>query len=317
MKIGKFFKNILLNAKILWHSLFVGMKDADQKTMGVTKEGKIADGNIEQQVSQDSVYADMLKGEVTQEVKELRDSSYRGYKASFDYKYIGNGNVIKKTSMINDDIDAFNPENMSIYLVQDNKLITRSVKDALDGANSEGDEVKNENADYSITIERDNFPRFLIEKYVKRVVVRRNETETKIDLYCSTYPRQYMPTDSVFIVEIRNILEGKIKPNDTVEIDSIEFITDGCYGAKDIMFFKFSNLEYESINVYDGNFVITYSAFPLCDGVDLTEQYRTEEMDKKYENKEMRENATFTYIEKEESTLDINQALKILNDYSD
>ena len=40
--------------------------------------------------------ADLLKGELTQEVLELRDSNYRGYKGSFDYKYIGNGNVQKK-----------------------------------------------------------------------------------------------------------------------------------------------------------------------------------------------------------------------------
>ena len=89
MKVGNFFRNIFLNIKILWHSLFVGMKSADEKTMGMTKEGEITDNAIEEHISEEGVYADLLRGELTQEVMELRDSNYRGYKGSFDYKYIG------------------------------------------------------------------------------------------------------------------------------------------------------------------------------------------------------------------------------------
>lgn len=316
MKIGNFFKKILFNLRIFWHSLFMGMKTADQKMMGVTKEGKISDTTVEQQLEQDGVYADLLKGEVTQEVKELRDSTYRGYKASFDYKYIGNGNSIKKTTMISDDILAYNPEGMDIFLVQDNKLIVKGTKDVIDGMKEADDNINNTNDDYLLIFERDNFSRFKYEKFIRKIVVRKDEENYKIDLYCSIYARQNMPGDSLFITEIKKIMDGIIKPTDTVLVDTVEFITDACYGAKDITFYKFGNMNYESINVFDGNFVITYSANVICDGLDMTEQYRTAEMDKKYENNEMRENGVIYFEEKEEETLDINQAMDLMKEYT-
>ena len=66
----------------------------------VTKDNNVVDNGIEEQLSEESVYADLLRGELTQEVIELRDSNYRGYKGSFDYQYIGNGNVQKKNETI-------------------------------------------------------------------------------------------------------------------------------------------------------------------------------------------------------------------------
>ena len=316
MKIGNFFKTIYLNLRIFWHSFFVGMKSADEKTMGVTKEGNITDNAIEEHISEQGLYADLLKGEVTQEVMEMRDSNYRGYKASFNYKYIGNGNVVKKENMATLKHDIFNPENLDVRLIQDNKLIVQGVLEASQEAEKEGDKVSNKNNDFSLIIERDVFPRFNIEKYVKKIVVRQGENGVKIDLYCSVYARQFMPTDSLFITEMKNILENKIKPSDTVMIDSIEFTTNACFGADDIMFFKFGDMVYESINIYDGNFVITYNANIICDGLDLTEQYRTLEMDKKYENKEMRENAKIYFEEPEEKTLDLTQAMSLLKEFN-
>ena len=316
MKIGNFIKNMWFNLRVFWHSMFMGMKTADQKMMGVTKEGKISDTTVEQQLEQDGVYADLLKGEVTQEVKELRDSTYRGYKASFDYKYIGNGNSIKKTTMLSDNINAYNPEDLDIILVQDNKLIVKGTKEVIEQMNDANDNIDNSNTEYLLIVERDNYPRFKLEKFVKKIVVRRYENDYTIDLYCSIYARQNMPGDSLFITEIKNIMDGKIKPSDTVMIETVEFITDACYGAKDITLYKFGNLNYKEINVYDGNFVITYSGNVICDGLDLTEQYRTAEMDKKYKNVEMRENAVIYFEEKEEKTLDTDLAIEILKGYS-
>lgn len=315
MKIGNFFRTLYLNIRIFWYSIFVGMKSADEKTMGVTKDGNITDNSVEEHISEDGLYADLLKGEVTQEVMEMRDSNYRGYKASFDFKYIGNGNVMKKDNMTTPKLNVYNPDDLRIVLIQDNKLIVQGIVEGSGDAEREGDKVENKNDKFSLTIERDVFPRFLLEKYIKKIVVRQGE-KTKVDLYCSTYARQFMPTDSLFITELKNIYEKKIKPSDTIDIESIEFVTEACYGSKDIVFFKFGDMVFESINMYDGNFVITYSAYPICDGLDLTEQYRTEEMDRKYENKELRENAKIYYEEPEEKTLDVNQALSLLKEFN-
>lgn len=316
MKVGNFFRNIFLNIKILWHSLFVGMKSADEKTMGMTKEGEITDNAIEEHISEEGVYADLLRGELTQEVMELRDSNYRGYKGSFDYKYIGNGNVTKKSNMASPKLNLYNPESLKILLVQDNKLIVDGIVDATGSAEKEGDEVQNRNSNFTMNIERDVFPKFLIEKYVNKIVVRENGNKFKIDLYCSVYAGQFSPTDALFINEMRNILEDKVKYKDTVLIDSFEFITDSCYGAKDITFYKFGELQYNGIVLYDGNFVVTYDGVAICNGLDLTEQYRTEEMDRKYANKEMREGAVITLDLSDKEEFDVDTAINLLKEYN-
>ena len=322
MKIGKFFTNLLFNIKLFWHSLFYGMKVADEKTMGVTKDGNTTDDAIEEHVSEDSVYADLLKGELTQEVLELRDSNYRGYKGSFDYKYIGNGNVQKKNeNMATPKLNIFNPEEYDVLLIQDNKLVVEGAYEAIISQDAnEGEKIENNNTKYYLKIERDVFPRFLIEKYIKKIVVREGyDKGMKIDLYCSTYARQFMPTDSLFITELKNIFEKKIRPSDTVMIDSIEFITDGCYGAKDITLYVLGTPNFESINMYDGNFVLTYTGTPICWGVDLTEKYRTEEMDRKYAEKAQR-NDTITIdletYESKEGKIDTEQALNLLKEFN-
>ena len=321
MKVGNFFKNILFNLKLFWHSLFMGMKSADEKTMGVTKDGHITDNAIEEQLSEEGLYADLLRGELTQEVVEMRDSNYRGYKGSFDYQYVGNGNVKKKEdNMMSPKLNVYNPENYDIILIQDNKAVVEGAYEVIISQDAnEGDKINNRTNEYYIKIEREAFPRFLIEKYVKKVVVRgESHDNVFVDLYCSTYARQFIPTDSLFITELKNIYEKKIKPSDTVEIESIEFITDGCYGAKDICLYNFQNLNYQSIDMYDGNFVISYKAYPVCLGLDLTEKYRTEEMDKKYAEKAMRKDASLNFeaIAEKEDKIDTVQALNLLKEFN-
>ena len=116
-KIKTWFNNIRFSFSIFFHSIFRGMKSADDKTMGMTKEGEIAENAIEEQVQQQGVLNDLERGEVTQEVMELRDSNYRILKHANDYEYLGNGNVVAKTkSMIQDDLKVFNPENYKILL---------------------------------------------------------------------------------------------------------------------------------------------------------------------------------------------------------
>ena len=318
MKGGNIFLRLWLNIRLMWNSLFMGMKSADEKTMGVTKDGDATDNSIEEHISEEGLYADLLRGELTQEVIEMRDSNYRGYKGSFDYQYLGNGNSIKKEkNMLSQKLNLFNPDDFKIVLVQDNKLIVDGVVDASQDAEKEGDEVNNNNNTYTLKINRDNFPRFFIEKYIKKIVVREGGNQNiKIDLYCSTYARQFHPTDSLFITEIKNILEKKNKPTDTVIMDSIEFISDGSYGFKDICLFCLGIVNFEGINVYDGNFVLTYTGVPIVWGLDMTEKYRTEEMDKKYANKEMRENAKIfldSYEKTENNSLNIEEAISLIN----
>lgn len=317
--IKMWFRNLKLRISILWHSLFRGMKAADDKTMGVTKEGKTIDVGIEEQIQEHSVYTDLLNEQITQEVMELRDSNYRVFRHANDFQYIGNGNVVQKVkNMLQADLKVFNPDNDRIVLVQDNKLVVKGLVEATKDVEEEGEVVADDKAErFTLKFEREVFPRFQLEKWVKKIVVRQNdEGLVRLDLYCSSYARQFMPTDSLFINELMNIYGKKTRNIDTVDIMSVEFITDKAYGADDITLYRFEELKYEGMNMYDKDFVITYIAKPV-QNLDLTEKYKTKEMDEKYATKARRENAKPIDMEEyvayqAQNTLDVDEALNLL-----
>ena len=317
-----FFKKFKFNISVLWHSLFRGMRAADIKTMGGAKSSESDSSSIEESIEQKSVLNDLLNENITQEVQELVDSNYRVLRHANDYEYLGNGNVIKKQkNMIADNLKIFNPEEYKVIVIQDNKLIVKGVLEATNGRYDEDGDIASEDKEdrYTIKIERDVFPRFLIEKYVKKIVVRQGENNIKIDLYCSSYPRQFRPTDALFINEMMNIYGKKIRNLDTVDIDSVEFVTDKAYGVDDIILFKYGNMVYESMNMYEKDFVITYSAIPICDAIDLTEKYHMDSLDEKYATNAKKENApesviNFEDLYYEKDSLNVNEASKLLRE---
>jgi hypothetical protein len=298
------------------------MRAADVKTMGGAKSSESDGTSIEESIEQKSVLNDLLNENITEEVQELVDSNYRVLRHANDYEYLGNGNVIKKQkNMLADNLKIFNPEGYKIIVIQDNKLVVKGVLEATkDRYNEDGDIASEDMVDrYTIKIERDIFPRFLIEKYTKKIVVRQSEENVKVDLYCSSYPRQFRPTDALFINEMMNIYGKKTRNLDTVDIDTVEFITDKAYGVDDIILFKFGNMKYEGMNMYEKDFVITYTATPICDAVDLTEKYHMDSLDEKYATNARRENAPETVINFEDlyyekDTLDTNEASKLLKE---
>ena len=317
-----FFKKLKFNISLIWHSFFRGMRAADIKTMGGAKSSESDGSSIEESIEQKSLLNDLLNENITQEVQELVDSNYRVLRHANDYEYLGNGNVVKKQkNMLADDLKIFNPEEYKVIVIQDNKLVVKGVLEATDGRYDEDGDIASEDKEdrYTIKIERDIFPRFLIEKYVKKIVVRQGEENVKVDLYCSSYPRQFRPTDALFINEMMNIYGKKVRNIDTVDIESVEFITDKAYGVDDIILFKFGNMKYESMNMYEKDFVVTYSAIPICDAVDLTEKYHMDSLDEKYATNARRENAPETVINFEDlyyekDTLDTNEASKLLRE---
>lgn len=321
--IRNWFFNLKMYLTVLFNSWFRGLKAADDKAMGVTKDGKATDNAVEEQVQEQGVLNDLLRGEVTQEVMELRDSNYRIFRHADDYSYLGNGNVVKKVkNMLQQDLNVYNPENHKVILIQDNKLVVKGIVESAESYNldKDGDVVQdNKKEAYTIKIEREVFPRFLIEKYIKKIVVRESDEEYKlfVDLYCSSYARQFNPTDSLFINELMNIYGKKVRNFDTVDITSIEFVTDKAYGADDITLYRFEDTEYQYMHMYDKDFVITYKVHPVCNGVDLTAQYKTKEMDEKYATKAVKNPELALSFEnyvgkKMEDTLNTEEALSLI-----
>ena len=121
----------------------------------------------------------------------MRYASYKVVSESKKYKYIGNGKATLKTSnQLNEKhCKVDESDNLPIILIQDNDLICADTYSIL----CEVNERKNKkvNSDYTLKFKRDIYPRFFIEKYVKKIVVKQTETNLVIDLYCSIYPKQY------------------------------------------------------------------------------------------------------------------------------
>ena len=136
-----------------------------------------------------------------------------------------------------------------------------------------------------ITVTRDGFtPRFELEAYANKVVVRTiNETECYVDFYTTMYASQFGKVDALFIAELNRIREQKLMRSDTTSFKEIDFISDKAFNTDDLCLFKYDNIEYKGIELFDGNFVLTFKCHIVADGTDITEKYKMKSLDKKLE----------------------------------
>ena len=154
-KIKKYFLN-------LWYGLPFGMKAADTEIMG----NKSVDDNgvtIQQEVSDQRVAKHLLKGEVTQEVEELRYRTYKVANESENYKYLGNGVAVKEEK------EERPIDRKRHRFTQDNENICQSVLDSLKQVGNYGVEK------YRFEIDYDAFVRFKVEKFATKVDVNIND----------------------------------------------------------------------------------------------------------------------------------------------
>lgn len=288
----KYINKIYNNFKLFWYSLFMGMKSVDSI---MTNNQKTQDGSG-YEVSDSAgggVFKDILEEKVTQEVQELRYASYEVAKQSKKYRYIGNGKVVKKTDnqLIQKHGILEESDNLPIILIQDNNLICQDVLSILNEVNN--DKNKNYFNEYNIKIKRSLFPRFLIEKYVKKLVLKQSDGNYVIDLYCSKYPSQFSEKkDKAFLSEIKRIKDGIIKNSDILDFDEIKFVTSNAWGIDDWYNFSFKEFEFYDILEFDGNYVIRFGCQSDVFMENILDKVYSETAVEKYENKSLRKNAT-------------------------
>ena len=288
----KYINKIYNKFKLFWYSLFMGMKSVDSI---MTNNQKTQDGSG-YEVSDSAgggVFKDILEEKVTQEVQELRYASYEVAKQSKKYRYIGNGKVVKKTDnqLIQKHGILEESDNLPIILIQDNNLICQDVLSTLNEVNN--DKNKNYFNDYNIKIKRSLFPRFLIEKYIKKLVLKQSDGNYVIDLYCSKYPSQFSEKkDKAFLSEIKRIKDGIIKNSDILDFDEIKFVTSNAWGIDDWYNFSFKEFEFYDILEFDGNYVIRFGCQSDVFMENILDKVYSETAVEKYENKSLRKNAT-------------------------
>jgi hypothetical protein len=170
---------------------------------------------------------------------------------------------------------VFNPENLKIRTIQDNKHL---------------EDKYNYNPAFlykyetTLKVLRDNFtPRFEIDKIVKKMVVREYSNNfALVDLYIPSEASQFGKIDAIVISNLHSLKKEKRYKSDLTDFLGFEWFSDKGWNTDDICLFKYEVINLNEINLFDGSFILTYYCRIIEDGKDLTEKYRTKELDEKY-----------------------------------
>lgn len=283
-------KKLINKIKIFISAFFYGLSKADKIiTSQVTNNNSLE--IIQEKSNGGGVFADMLEQKQTQQVKETVDAHYRIYRESqkidtSSIRIIGedeNGltfspiTKLKKKSLSDflKHPPVYNPEEAKIRTIQDNihlEDIYQTNQHVLFGY------------DTTLKVERCDFtPRFKIEKLVKKIVVRECENnKSLVDLYLPSEASQFGKIDAIIISNLYTLMNNKKYNSDLTDFSKFEWVSYKGWNVEDLMLFKYDVKKIISINKFDGNFVLTYLCDIIEDGKDLTEKYRTKELDEKY-----------------------------------
>ena len=277
-KIKKYFLNLL-------YGLPYGLKAADSEIMGSGSKDDLG-ASIHQEVSDQRVAKHLLKGEITQEVEELRYRTYKVANESEKYKYLGNGVAIKEEK-------EDKPTDRKKYkFTQENENICESVLEGLNQVGNYGVER------YRFEIDYESFVRFKVEKFATKVDVNINDETGLIEttLHFNSEPNPYDGTSMPFINEISKLLnvksEYEIKRNEIASsIKNFSFCTYKATNEDDFVTYSFVNGGKFKNFVQNGyEFLLTltwdeYMRVPL----NLEAKYYSKSMAEKYERKERKD----------------------------
>lgn len=288
----------------------------------LNQDGKIADNgtNQERRHLQGTLADSLFHGEITQEVKNLRWRIYKileaSDKTSLEFDHIDeNGNIYYRTKKTDDKmalrktkLDEY--DDYKLEMVFFNKEVTLGVMDAIskyineyetpiDTINENNDNVKSHGeissieyfatnkTEKPINITREYTPKFFIENFTKKINIRKiNNTKKLIEFYINKYPDEYNKNSKLFIKEIEKAIKLGSRNISSLDIKTIEFITNKTLGATDFLHYSYKILNFDKIVEFDGNYVIKYICDTEIDGKNILLQYVETELDEKYKNKE-------------------------------
>ena len=261
-----------------------GLKNTETDIFG-QKSINLGNSIIEQQVQQNALAEALLKGEVTEQVEMLRDRTYLVSDKSKEYKVIintvGTTKAIKKMGKRSAPI-VFNEDGFDISIVMDNNAIPSGVLDGLDSVGGYG--IKNY---YPLKFNYDYSPKYNLDEYINKFVLRHSENKTMIDFYVPKHTDSFERLEKIFDNELNKIKEGKIKPNN-IEFSTVYFITEKAFGEEDLIPYKFKMKRFVGINDFDGKNILTYEVDAIERNEKLTEKYKNKKVRDAYENVESR-----------------------------
>lgn len=275
-------KRFFLN---IYYGLPFGMKGADAEIMGGGSKDNQG-SSIHQEVSDQRVAKHLLKGEVTQEVEELRYRTYAVANESENYKYLGNGVAVKEEK------EKRNEGRKRFKFTQENENICESVLKGLKQVGNYGTEK------YRFEIDYGSFVRFKVEKFATMVDVNIDDDKGIVEttLHFNTEPNPYDAASMPFINEASKLLnatnEYEIRRNEIASsIKNFSFVTYKASNEDDLVTYSFVNggkfkkaekKGYEILMTLEWD---EYMRVPL----NLEAKYYSKSMAEKYERKERKD----------------------------
>lgn len=312
---------IISKIKIFFHYLPYGLKAGDKLITHSNSENSVNNlGGLEEKQEEQNVYKDLLRNEVTEEVKEIRREMYQTERKVHEYKYGGGGRSIKV-----DDTDGENEENVILH--QKNYKISKTLDETgirIVGEKVEIDEEKVNETINNETIEQKNYifkfgyrfiPRFRLEHYLDEVTLReKDEKEVFVDLYIPAYKVQYDNISKLFQKEIENIYNGNSR-SDILSITNLYFITYHATGLPDLFDISLSDFKFIKIAKNNGFYILTFTAV-LDKQDDIIAEF-IDQKDKEEPEKYQLEGATFDYLTEkaiqEEIGFNAKEAEEVIN----
>lgn len=312
--------------------LFYGMKAGDN----MMSQKSSVDGNdseVNHNLTVGGVMSELLQQEETEKVKEIRDEYYRvlkeadKFKVNFEFVKDSKGDIVgydvkSTTRKTADDFKRHclvdESDGLKLRLIQENLHTGLSLEEQVDNSNFNKSQF---NYKTLITINYDDFtPRFIVDKILTKLVVKEyNNTEAIIDLYFPTFPGQFTRPDACLVSELKKMIENSDYRSEIVNMSSIDFITDGgTWNAERLEHFRYDNLRYQGISVFDGSFVVKMLGHISCDGESVTKKYETDELTKKYKNNDTKNDATDIFVlDRHIGGIDFGKQTFRLNENSD
>ena len=303
-----------LNARLytFFVYIFYGLRAADKAAFSSDSSANGNKSNIEIQDEEQSVYKDLLRGEVTQEVRELRHEMYYSERESHKYKYVGNGIAVKKNDIFSDEVKGLeNSDGFKVILVQNNAEDTGGVRDALE---------MGDHREYTLKIERNFIPRFRIEEFTHKLVVKAvDDKHVMLDFYLTKYESQFNRRHRPFLNEVDRIYQGD-KQSDVLDFHGVHFVTFRAWGASDLVEYKFENVEFDNIVEFNGDYVLKFFA-DIVESSDMLDEFYDEVAAEKNANHERRKGKnTINLLEittNVESEYNVDEASRLISIYQD
>ena len=259
--------SLMTKIKSFLYALPIGMKAAEDEIMVQKMNSTSNTVGAHEVIQQNSLGVDLLKGEVTQQVEEMRYRTYLVNRESDKYKYVCGERAIKED----------NVQKSRNTVIQNNKIHCNSITDELN--------IKLNG--YQINIGYEDIPRFRLEQFIDYIEFEVG-SEPRILLKFDKNLENSDPISRSFINSVKSFPKI-LQPTDWeryeyFRIPMLSFTTFKAQGEDDMVNYTLHNLTLDSF-ISEGNTIVLKYIVSYYKREDLMDKYYSPTMDEKYKTK--------------------------------